>query len=71
MSKLKFHLKNIVVTFLATIILIIGCIFFNYFITHKAGIVSISLGVIALLLLKGALDYWETKLKKWIKFFRD
>lgn len=49
----------------------IGCIFFNYFITHKAGIVSICLGVIALLLLKGAFDYWETKLKKWFKFLRD
>ena len=44
-----------------------GCTLMWFFISHEASITSVTVGVIALFLLFGAIDYWEKKLKSWFR----
>ena len=67
MFKSMFKLKNLLVTLFATIIVMFGCTLMWFFISHEASITSVTVGVIALFLLFGAIDYWEKKLKSWFR----
>jgi hypothetical protein len=62
-----FKIKNLLVTLVASIIVMFGCILMWFFISHEASVTSILFGVIAMFLLFGAIEFWEKKLKEWFK----
>ena len=62
-----FKIKNLLVTLVASIIVMFGCILMWLFISHETSVVSILYGTIAVFLLFGAIEFWEKKLKEWFK----
>jgi drug/metabolite transporter superfamily protein YnfA len=62
-----FKIKNLLVTLVASIIVMFGCILMWLFISHETSVVSILYGTIAMFLLFGAIEFWEKKLKEWFK----
>ena len=62
-----FKIKNLLVTLVASIIVMFGCILMWLFISHETSVVSILYGTIAMFLLFGSIEVWEKKLKEWFK----
>jgi drug/metabolite transporter superfamily protein YnfA len=62
-----FKIKNLLVTLVASIIVMFGCILMWIFISNETSVVSILYGTIAMFLLFGAIEFWEKKLKEWFK----
>jgi hypothetical protein len=62
-----FKIKNLLVTLVASIIVMFGCILMWFFISHETSVVSILYGTVAVFLLFGAIEFWEKKLKEWFK----
>ena len=62
-----FKIKNLLVTLVASIIVMFGCILMWLFISNETSVVSILYGTIAMFLLFGAIEFWEKKLKEWFK----
>lgn len=60
-------IKNLFTTFLATVIVIIGCLLMNYFVTHEVSFVTLIYGILSMLVLWGSIDYWDKKLKKFFE----
>lgn len=60
-------IKNLFITFLATVIVIVGCILMNYFVTHEVSFVTLIYGILSMLLLWGSIDSWDKKLKRLFK----
>lgn len=57
-------IKNLFITFLATVIVIVGCILMNYFLTHEVSFVTLIYGIISMLILWVSIDSWDKKLKR-------
>jgi hypothetical protein len=62
-----FKIKNLLVTLVAYIIVMFGCILMWHFISNETSVVSILYGSIAMFLLFGAIEFWVKKLKEWFK----
>lgn len=60
-------IKDLFINFLATVIVMIGSTLMNYFVTHEISFVTVIYGVISLLLLWGAINYWDQKLKSFLE----
>lgn len=60
-------IKNLFITFLATVIVIVGSILMNYFVTHEVSFVTLIYGILSMLVLWGSIDSWDKKLKKLFK----
>ena len=67
MFKSMFKLKNLLVTLVASIIVMFGCTLMWFFISREASITSCVAGLIAMFLLIGAIEYWEKTIKRWFK----